>query len=157
MNVPPLCIIQARWDSKRLPGKMLLKLGDETLITRAWRIACEAFGESNCVVATPKAENPLIEELRRIGAVVFQWAGPEWDVLSRLYACAHTYRWHPDSVIVRYTPDDPFKSVEALRPPVIGAVKVVAMKLLFGVMGCVYTKRRQHEIPCNYRATTRRL
>lgn len=118
--IPVLCIIQARWNSTRLPGKMLLKLGEETLIERAWRIANECGQELYewvSVVAIPKADEtgPLGEELRRIGAKVFAWDGPEWDVLGRFYYCAHHYRWHPDTVIVRYTPDDPFKTPGALR------------------------------------------
>jgi spore coat polysaccharide biosynthesis protein SpsF (cytidylyltransferase family) len=115
MNVPPLCIIQARYNSTRLPGKMLLTLpgdgGSETLVARAWRLACEAFGRQHCVVAIPRNDigSPLGDELARIGASVFAWAGQEENVLSRFYACAHKYRWHPDSVLVRWTPDDPFK------------------------------------------------
>lgn len=117
VTVPPLCIIQSRYHSTRLPGKMLLKLGDETLIARAVRIAEAAFGKDQVVVAIPASDEagPLGEELRRIDARVFAWDGPEADVLGRFYACAHRYRWHPDSVIVRYTPDDPFKSVDGLR------------------------------------------
>lgn len=119
-SIPVLCIIQARWNSQRLPGKLLLKLGTETLIERAWRIASECQWELYgwvSVVAIPKADeaSPLGDELRRIGAIVFAWDGPEWDVLGRFYHCAHRYRWHPDTVIVRYTPDDPFKTPGALR------------------------------------------
>lgn len=107
----PLCVIQARSRSTRLPGKMLLPLGGETLIARAHRLAVEAFGGSHVVVATPESDEhgPLADELERIRATVFNWSGPEHDVLSRLYHCAHRYRWHPQSVIVRWTPDDPFK------------------------------------------------
>jgi spore coat polysaccharide biosynthesis protein SpsF (cytidylyltransferase family) len=46
---------------------------------------------------------------------VFRWDGPENDVLGRFYHCAHRYRWWPGSVIVRITPDDPFKTVDGLR------------------------------------------
>lgn len=125
---PPLCIIQARYNSTRIPGKMLLKLGDETLIARGFRIACAAFGYDNVIVAIPKSDedgplgnelgrldDPIIPPESRIGAKVFAWDGPEDDVLARFYCCAHSYRWHPESVIVRYTPDDPFKTVSALR------------------------------------------
>lgn len=120
MSIPVLCIIQARWNSTRLPGKMLLKLGEETLIERAWRIANECPQELYdwvSVVAIPKADetSPLGDELRRIGAKVYAWDGPEWDVLGRFYHCAHHYRWHPDTVIVRWTPDDPWKTVAAVR------------------------------------------
>lgn len=117
IDIPPLCIIQARYHSTRLPGKMLLDFGGETLIARAWRIACEAFGLVNCVCTVPLAdwEGPLGEELQRIGALTSPWTGDENDVLGRFHALANTCRWHPDSVIVRYTPDDPWKRVEALR------------------------------------------
>lgn len=119
MAVAPLCIIQARYNSHRLPGKMLLTLGGETLIARAWRIACEAFGQRNVVVAIPAndVDGPLGHALLAeiVGPTVFPWHGDESDVLGRFHACAHTYRWHPDSVIVRYTPDDPLKDVDSLR------------------------------------------
>jgi hypothetical protein len=110
----PLVILQARLASTRLPGKMLLKIGAETLIERAWNKAAEAFGADDCVVAIPKGDEdgPLGEELDRIGANVFAWKGPESDVLGRYHDCAHSYRWRGDSVLLRITPDDPMKSAE---------------------------------------------
>jgi spore coat polysaccharide biosynthesis protein SpsF (cytidylyltransferase family) len=118
----PLCVIQARHHSQRFPGKMLAKLGNETLIARGHRMACEVFGEANVVVAIPAddAAGPLGDELRKIGATVFPWSGDEADVLSRFWACAHTYRWHRDAVIVRWTPDDPFKDPQKVRAVVEG-------------------------------------
>lgn len=122
LSPPPLCIIQARLDSTRLPRKMLLPLAGETLIARAWRIACQTFGAENCVVAIPGRDNnsDLGHELRRIGARVFSANCADDDVLGRFHACAHTYRWQLDSVIVRYTPDDPFKSPEMMRRVIDG-------------------------------------
>lgn len=116
MNIPPLCIIQARMNSYRLPGKMLLPLNGETMIKRAWRIAATTFGFEHCVVAIPEQDlaGPLGDELRMMGASIFAFIGDETDVLSRFHVCAYTYRWHPNSVIVRYTPDDPFKSSKML-------------------------------------------
>lgn len=120
-ELPVLCIIQARYHSQRLPGKMLLKLGNETLIQRAWRIATSAF-PGQVVMAIPRndVDGPLGEELKRIKADTFAWDGPEWDVLGRFHACAHTYRWHPDTVIVRYTPDDVRKDPSNLRSVAMG-------------------------------------
>jgi spore coat polysaccharide biosynthesis protein SpsF (cytidylyltransferase family) len=118
VNIPPLCIIQARYNSSRLPAKMLLKLDGETLIARAWRVACEAFGEANVVVALPDTDvgSPLDAELRRIGANALMVPGlAEDDVLGRFYRVVHRHRWHPDSVIVRYTPDDHRKDVASLQ------------------------------------------
>ena len=116
MNIPSLCIIQARLKSTRLENKMLLKLGKETLIARAWRLAVETFQDC-AVVAIPKSneDGPLGDELRRVGARIFAWDGPENDVLGRFHACAHRYLWHPQSVIVRWTPDDPWKDPATCR------------------------------------------
>lgn len=108
-----LCVIQARSRSTRLPGKMLLTLGNETLIARAWRIACEAFGASHCVVAIPWSDRKgaLRDELDLIGARVY--VPPFWvrerDVLRRFVWCAESYLSHDNDMVVRYTPDDPFK------------------------------------------------
>jgi glutamate-1-semialdehyde 2,1-aminomutase len=111
VNTPPLAIVQARLKSTRLPNKMLLKLGDETLIARAVRLTSFTFGAEHTVVAIPFPDwdGPLGDELRRIGAQVSTWFGAEHDVLGRFHHTAHSYRWHPDSVIVRITPDDPWK------------------------------------------------
>lgn len=103
--------------STRLPRKMLLPLGGKPLVWWAWNAAVEAFAAANVVCAIPaSAENDeLADELRWFSAEVFRWDGPERDVLGRFYHCAHRYRWHPDSVIVRVTPDDHRKDVDGLR------------------------------------------
>jgi len=101
---------------------MLLKLGDETLIARAWRIACEAFDRKNCVIAIPRDDlhSAFGDELCHIGAKIFAFDGDERDVLGRFWHCAHTYRWNPESVVFRYTPDDPFKSPMKMRRVAFG-------------------------------------
>lgn len=111
MNVSPLCIIQARMGSTRLKNKMLLEVGGRSLIRRAWDASVEAFGEENCVIAIPDTDDilPLVDHIDTFAWRYFAWDGPEDDVLGRFWHCAHRYRWHPGSVIVRVTPDDPFK------------------------------------------------
>lgn len=120
--IPPLCIIQARYHSTRLPGKMLRTLGVETMIARSHRLACQAFSARHVVVAIPKGDElgPLGDELRRIGATIFAWEGSENDVLWRFHDCAHAFRWHPDSVVHRWTPDDPFKDPWTCRSVAFG-------------------------------------
>ena len=108
MNIRPLCIIQARYNSTRLPGKMLIELGGETLIAIAWRAAYQIFREEHCVVALPMCDSTsaLGDECRRLGAnYVAAWRD-ERDVLGRFWHTAHTYRDDPTDVIVRVTPDD---------------------------------------------------
>ena len=122
MSIPPLAIVQARIGSTRLPDKMLADLGGKPLVRWAWEAACSAFGAENVVCAIPSnAENvQLGHVLHAFGATVFRWDGPENDVLSRLWHCAHHYRWHPQTVIVRVTPDDPFKSPGLMREVAAG-------------------------------------
>ena len=111
--IPPLAIIQARLGSTRLKNKMLLEVGGRSLIRRAWDASVEGFGEANVGFAVPSNEKGaalLMVAIKLIPHVnVFQWDGLEDDVIGRFWHCAHRYRWHPDSVIVRVTPDDPFK------------------------------------------------
>ena len=115
--IKPLAIIQARFGSTRLPGKVLMEVGGRSLIRRAWDASVEAFGEANVVFAIPAT--PENDELHSaiVGFTpeVFRWDGGENDVLGRFWHCAHRYRWHPDSVIVRVTPDDPFKDPAMMR------------------------------------------
>lgn len=115
--IQPLAILQARMASSRLPGKMLLDLGARPLVWWAWKAAVDAFGRDNVVCALPvgPANNPLADAIANFGGTVYWWSGPENDVLGRFYSCAHTYRWHPDSTIVRVTADDPFKSPQVMR------------------------------------------
>ena len=118
MTIPVLSIVQARLGSTRLPRKMLLDLGGHPLIWWAWNAARTAFGDEHTVVAMPASEenDGLAKAVEGFGGRVFRWPGDERDVLGRFHACAHTYRWHPDSVIVRVTPDDPLKQpVSMLR------------------------------------------
>lgn len=114
--IPPLAICQMRLHSTRLPEKMLLPLGGKPLWRWAYDVAIHTFGSDNVVCAIPASDvdGPLGDSLREHGAEIFTYDGDENDVLGRFMACAHRYRWHPDSVIVRVTCDDPFKRVDAL-------------------------------------------
>ncbi len=126
MNIPILCIIQARFHSHRLPGKMLLRLNDETLIARAVRLAGEAFGAGNVIVAIPVEEGnePLISELVRIDANWTDYPGNEWDVLDRFAHAISMMDVGYDTMVVRYTPDDHRKTVEGLRAVAAGDYSV---------------------------------
>ncbi len=114
---PPLAILQARMGSTRLANKMLLELGGQTLIERAFRASVAAFGRENVVAAIPDndAQRPLVHELERLHCRIFAWQGDENDVLSRVWHAAHSLRWHPASVLLRVTADDGFKSPELMK------------------------------------------
>ncbi len=101
---------------------MLLKLGYETLIARAWRMACGIFRPDCVVVAIPSSDKdtPLNGELKRINATVCLSVCDERDVLGRFHWAAHTFRWKPESILVRWTPDDPFKDARCVRRVIDG-------------------------------------
>ncbi len=109
--------------SKRLPGKVLMEVKGKSLLRIAIGNAFSAFGAANVVVAYPNTQEnmPIRDEAEEWGAIPFGWAGPEADVLGRFYACASLHRWHPESVIFRYTPDDFRKSVRAMQAVADGA------------------------------------
>jgi spore coat polysaccharide biosynthesis protein SpsF (cytidylyltransferase family) len=115
--IPPLAIIQARFGSARLPGKVLLPVGGVPLVEIAWRSAVEAFGRDNVVVAYPSTvENmPLSMFLASRSITSFGSTMPEDDLLARYLECASYYRTDPTSVIVRITPDDFRRDVESMR------------------------------------------
>jgi spore coat polysaccharide biosynthesis protein SpsF len=97
-------IIQARWGSSRLPGKVLEDLGGRTVldhvITRAKRVA----GADTVVIASPDdaASDPVAREAERCGAEVFR--GSETDVLARYLGAA---RMVHAGVVMRLTSDCP--------------------------------------------------
>jgi len=129
MTCPPLAIVQARMGSTRLPGKMLLPLGGKPLVCWATQAAIDAFGVDNVAATVPaSAENDeLSKVLEDMGVRVHRWEGDEADVLGRLLACARMYRWDTQSVVVRVTPDDPFKSPDALRRVAAGCREPVEL------------------------------
>lgn len=97
-------IIQARMGSTRLPGKVLLPLGDRSVLGQVISRVSEVPSVTQVCVATtisPK-DDPLVEEAEKYGA--FSSRGSEEDVLSRYYDAA--VRLKADHV-VRITSDCP--------------------------------------------------
>lgn len=119
MSVAPLCIIQVRMGSTRLPNKALLPLADgRPILAHVVERAVLAFGYEHTVVAYPATpENAPIAEwcADQLALQHFSWDGPENDVLGRFLNVALDHRWHEDSVIVRICCDDPFLVPEAMR------------------------------------------
>jgi spore coat polysaccharide biosynthesis protein SpsF len=154
IHLPPLCILQARYHSTRLPWKMLLPIGGETLLARGWRMASEIFGADSTVIAIPEADadGPLGDEIERIGANVFWCDAPADDVLARFHSCAHSYRWHPETIIVRWTPDDWAKDAGCVRrvlggerlPVELGAEAFTLAMLDAAHERCTLPSQREH-------------
>lgn len=101
----PLCLIQARLHSTRLPEKMLADVGGKPLLWYAWNAAVEDFGRENVVIAYAGVGGFMMVHAVS-HALSFPYFGNENDLLGRLHAAAHFYRWHPHDIIIRVTPDD---------------------------------------------------
>ena len=97
-------IIQARMGSTRLPGKVLMDLGGETVLARVVRRLQRAGLIDEIVVATTTsaADNAIVSECERFSVAVFR--GQENDVLDRYY---HAAKWVDADAIVRITSDCP--------------------------------------------------
>lgn len=105
-------IIQARMGSTRLPGKVLMKIGDKPLLAHIFdRLSALQTPECKFVVATSvNEENDAIEEFcREKGVTCFR--GSEDNVLERYWLCAQEYGFDD---IVRLTADNPFIDIEEL-------------------------------------------
>jgi spore coat polysaccharide biosynthesis protein SpsF len=97
-----LIISQARLGSSRLPGKVLLKAGQETLIMHHIE-RLRSCGYPICIATTSSSQDQyLYDYLEQLGCDVFK--GDEEDVLSRYYHCAKA---RGATVIVRVTSDCP--------------------------------------------------
>lgn len=100
-----IIIIQARMGSTRLPGKVLMPLGEATVldyVVQRSRLVREA---SHVIVATTvnPADDAVERWCRERDVEVFR--GSEDDVLARYLACAEPYR--PD-LVIRGLADSPF-------------------------------------------------
>lgn len=102
MNV--VCIMQARMGSTRLPGKVLKKICDKTILEHDIDRLKRVKNINKIVIATTKLEkdNVLVEELERLDVTYYR--GSEENVLSRYYYAA---KENNADVVVRVTSDCP--------------------------------------------------
>jgi spore coat polysaccharide biosynthesis protein SpsF len=97
-------IIQARMGSTRLPGKVLMDMGGETVLARVVRRLRRATLIEEIMVATTTsaADHSIVRECQRLSVRVFR--GDEDDVLDRYY---HAAQHISAEGIVRITSDCP--------------------------------------------------
>ena len=117
-----VAIIQARFGSTRLPGKVLTDMAGQPMLGRVIDRILQAHSLHEIIVATSvRPENDAIcDYVESLGIKAFQ--GSEEDVLDRYYRCANLYR---ADHIVRITGDCP------LLDPVL-LDNVVKQHLLLG-------------------------
>ena len=97
-------IIQARMSSTRLPGKVLLPIGEMTMLERVTTRVRRTRGVAEVVVATTteSADDLIVAECRRLSVSCHR--GSELDVLDRYYQAAVR---HAADAVVRVTSDCP--------------------------------------------------
>ena len=102
MNI--IALVQARLGSTRLPGKVLKKIVDRTVIDLLLTRLSESKTINQIVVATSTniKDKDLKDQVKALGYEYFQ--GSESDVLKRFYDAASQYK---ADVIVRITGDCP--------------------------------------------------
>ncbi|WP_276258624.1 cytidylyltransferase domain-containing protein [Haloglomus litoreum] len=113
MSERVVAVVQARMGSTRLPGKVMLPLAGEHVLTHDVRRLRAAEAVDEVVVATSTAgrDDIVARYAERAGAAVHR--GPEDDVLGRMHAAA---RDADADVVVRATGDDPL-----VAPAVVNA------------------------------------
>jgi spore coat polysaccharide biosynthesis protein SpsF len=104
MEMKTVAIIQARMGSTRLPGKIMMDLGGDTVLARVVRRVSRATLIEKIVVATTHnaADDTVVRECDRLGVACFR--GSEDNVLDRYYRAAIE---NGAEAVVRITSDCP--------------------------------------------------
>lgn len=104
-KVNTIAIIQGRMSSSRLPGKVLLPIGEKAMLDYVVERVSNAKSISKIIVATStdRSDDPIEIHCKELGVVCFR--GSLHDVLDRFYqACAP---FNPE-LVIRVTADCPF-------------------------------------------------
>tara|TARA_B100001057_G_scaffold147440_1_gene147357 strand:- start:5635 stop:7671 length:2037 start_codon:yes stop_codon:yes gene_type:complete len=106
-----LLIIQARINSKRLPGKVLMKLGKYTIIEFLYKRLIKSKKIDKVIVATTtnKTDDILCDYFDNLNIHYFR--GSENNVLKRFYDTAFSYK---AKNIIRITADCPFVDIKMM-------------------------------------------
>jgi spore coat polysaccharide biosynthesis protein SpsF len=104
-------IIQARMGSSRLPGKVLKKIGNRSLLEHIFSRLTFLRHPAKVILATTiQKRDDIIESFGKASSIeVFR--GSEENVLERYYLCAKKYHLKH---IVRLTADNPFTDIDEL-------------------------------------------
>lgn len=106
-----LALVQARMTSERLPGKVLVDIGGQTMLERVVRRVQQSQRITGLVVATTTnpADVAIVAECERLG--VRSIRGSEEDVLGRFADAANMVG---GDVFVRISADSPFVDADVI-------------------------------------------
>lgn len=98
-------IIPARYQSSRLPGKLLLSLGNKSILQRVYEQALLARPESICIAT----DNELIaQHCQQFSAPVVMTSAAHSSGTDRLAEVVRSGSYQPDDIIVNVQADEPF-------------------------------------------------
>ena len=125
-----IAIIQARMNSSRLPGKVMLDLCGKTVLSHVvGRVqACEAIDQVVVATSDQAVDQEIVAEVQKLGVGVF--CGSEFDVLGRYYNAAKSF---DAEIIVRVTADCPL-----FDPEVLSSMLVEFERILSGGSAKIY-------------------
>lgn len=107
-----VAVIQARMGASRLPGKVMKRLGERSVLAHVIERVVRCRGLDAVVVATTLSpqDDQIANEATHCG--VSSYRGSEHDVLARYYGAALQER---AGIVVRVTADCPFLDTEVLE------------------------------------------
>lgn len=112
MSIEFHVIIPARYESTRLPGKLLLELEGSTVIERVYRQALKAKPKS-IIIATDHLK--IAEHAKDFGAQVRMTAASHQTGTDRIAEVIRQERFAPDSIIVNLQGDEPLIAPELIE------------------------------------------
>jgi spore coat polysaccharide biosynthesis protein SpsF len=107
-----VAIIQARMGSSRLPGKVMMNVGDRTVLAHLVERLKSVSTIHQVVVATTmnSRDSEIVDHCRELRTAVYR--GSEEDVLGRYVEAARQF--HAD-IVFRATSDEPYKDPEVIQ------------------------------------------
>ncbi len=105
-------IIPARYDSTRLPGKVLADLNGKTMLQRVYERAIES-GADSVVIATDNAKVSKVAQ--SFGAKVFMTSSEHQSGTERIAEAALALDYAPDEIVVNVQADQPFILPQGIR------------------------------------------
>ncbi len=123
MNIMVFTIIQARMNSSRLPGKVLIDVCGTPELVHVVRRVIRAKTVDRVIVATTdtKSDDPI--ERCCIENNICFYRGSENDVLDRFYKAALEFNVSENDYIVRVTADCPFIDADVIDKVINAAIK----------------------------------
>ncbi|MDP2175513.1 MAG: glycosyltransferase family protein [Bacteroidota bacterium] len=112
--IKKICVIQARMGSQRLPGKVLKKINQKTLIETLINRIQHSKIDKLLVATTNNIEDDVLCEFLKSKNISY-FRGSDWDVLDRFYNAVNDFNLNPDDLIIRICSDNPLHHYDVVN------------------------------------------